>query len=32
MTTLSLPGRAPSGLGFRPDGSLLIVSTPTARC
>lgn len=27
MTTLPLPGRAPSGLGFRPDGSLLIVST-----
>lgn len=27
MTTLAVPGRAPSGLGFRPDGSLLIVST-----
>jgi len=27
LTTLSLPGRCPSGLGFRPDGSLLIVST-----
>lgn len=27
MSTLSLPGHAPSGLGFRPDGSLLIVST-----
>jgi sugar lactone lactonase YvrE len=27
MTTLPLPGRAPSGLGFRPDGSLLITST-----
>ena len=27
MTTLPLPGRAPSGLGFRPDGSLLIAST-----
>lgn len=27
MTTLALPGHAPSGLGFRPDGSLLIVST-----
>lgn len=27
LTTLPLPGRAPSGLGFRPDGSLLIVST-----
>jgi sugar lactone lactonase YvrE len=27
LTTLALPGRAPSGLGFRPDGSLLIAST-----
>lgn len=27
LTTLPLPGRAPSGLGFRPDGSLLIAST-----
>jgi sugar lactone lactonase YvrE len=27
MTTLALPGRAQSGLGFRPDGSLLIAST-----
>ena len=27
MTTLHLPGHAPSGLGFRPDGTLLIVST-----
>jgi sugar lactone lactonase YvrE len=27
LTTLPLPGRSPSGLGFRPDGSLLIVST-----
>lgn len=27
MTTLPLPGHAPSGLGFRPDGCLLIVST-----
>jgi sugar lactone lactonase YvrE len=27
MTTLPLPGRSPAGLGFRPDGSLLIVST-----
>lgn len=27
MTTLPLAGHAPSGLGFRPDGSLLIVST-----
>ena len=27
MSTLPLPGRAPSGLGFRPDGTLLIVST-----
>jgi sugar lactone lactonase YvrE len=26
-STLRLPGRAPSGLGFRPDGTLLIVST-----
>jgi sugar lactone lactonase YvrE len=26
-TTLALPGRAPSGLGFRPDGTLLIAST-----
>jgi sugar lactone lactonase YvrE len=26
VTTLPLPGRTPSGLGFRPDGSLLIVS------
>ena len=27
MSTLELPGHAPSGLGFRPDGTLLIVST-----
>ncbi|OBA73202.1 gluconolactonase [Mycobacterium sp. 1554424.7] len=27
VTTLALPGRSPSGLGFRPDGSLLIAST-----
>lgn len=27
MTTLPLPGHAPSGLGFRPDGTLYIVST-----
>jgi len=27
MTTLRLTGHAPSGLAFRPDGSLLIVST-----
>lgn len=27
MTTLRLPGHAPSGLGFRPDGTLLIAST-----
>lgn len=27
MSTLALAGHAPSGLGFRPDGSLLIVST-----
>lgn len=26
MSTLPLPGHAPSGLGFRPDGTLLIVS------
>ena len=26
-STLPLPGHAPSGLGFRPDGTLLIVST-----
>ena len=27
LTTLPLPGRSPAGLGFRPDGTLLIVST-----
>lgn len=27
MSALPLPGHAPSGLGFRPDGSLLIAST-----
>ena len=27
LTTLALAGHAPSGLGFRPDGSLLIAST-----
>jgi sugar lactone lactonase YvrE len=27
MTKLPLPGHAPAGLGFRPDGSLLIAST-----
>ncbi len=27
MSTLALPGHSPSGLGFRPDGTLLIVST-----
>jgi sugar lactone lactonase YvrE len=27
VTTLPLPGHAPAGLGFRPDGSLLIAST-----
>ncbi|MFV8241416.1 SMP-30/gluconolactonase/LRE family protein [Mycolicibacterium peregrinum] len=27
MTTLPVPGHCPSGLGFRPDGTLLIVST-----
>jgi sugar lactone lactonase YvrE len=26
LTTLPLPGHAPSGLGFRPDGALLIAS------
>lgn len=26
LTTLALPGRRPAGLGFRPDGSLLIAS------
>jgi sugar lactone lactonase YvrE len=26
LTTVPVPGHAPSGLGFRPDGSLLIVS------
>jgi sugar lactone lactonase YvrE len=26
-TTVALPGHAPSGLGFRPDGALLIAST-----
>ncbi|MGV0731213.1 SMP-30/gluconolactonase/LRE family protein [Mycolicibacter sinensis] len=26
MTTVALPGHTPSGLGFRPDGSLLIAS------
>ena len=27
LTTVPVPGHRPSGLGFRPDGSLLIVST-----
>lgn len=27
MTSLPVPGHSPSGLGFRPDGTLLIVST-----
>jgi sugar lactone lactonase YvrE len=27
LTTLPLPGHSPSGLGFRPDGTLLIAST-----
>src|SRR5215468_10024732 len=27
LTTLTLPGHSPSGLGFRPDGALLIAST-----
>lgn len=26
LTTLAVPGHSPSGLGFRPDGTLLIVS------
>lgn len=29
MSALPLPGHAPSGLGFRPDGTLLIVSSRT---
>jgi sugar lactone lactonase YvrE len=29
LTTLALPGHRPSGLGFRPDGALLIASTET---
>lgn len=29
LTTLPLPGHCPGGLGFRPDGSLLIASTET---
>lgn len=31
LTTLPLPGHSPSGLGFRPDGSLLIASTEDRR-
>jgi sugar lactone lactonase YvrE len=31
LTTLALPGVSPSGLGFRPDGSLLLVSTEDRR-
>lgn len=31
MTTLPLPGHAPSGLGFCPDGCLLVVSTDRRR-
>lgn len=27
LTTIAVPGHAPAGLGFRPDGSLLITST-----
>lgn len=30
-TTVPLPGHAPSGLGFRPDGTLLVVSTEAKR-
>jgi sugar lactone lactonase YvrE len=31
LTTLPLPGHSPSGLGFRPDGSLLIASAQDRR-
>jgi sugar lactone lactonase YvrE len=31
LTTLPLPGRSPSGQGFRPDGSLLIASAEDRR-
>ncbi|MEM6105399.1 SMP-30/gluconolactonase/LRE family protein [Mycobacterium sp. 050272] len=31
LTTLPLPGHSPSGLGFRPDGSLLIASSEDRR-
>ena len=31
VTTLPLAGHAPSGLGFRPDGSLLIASTESRK-
>lgn len=31
LTTLPLPGHSPAGLGFRPDGSLLIASTDDRR-
>ncbi|MCV7410097.1 gluconolactonase [Mycobacterium florentinum] len=31
LTTLPLPGHSPSGLGFRPDGSLLIASADDRR-
>lgn len=31
LTTLPLSGHAPAGLGFRPDGSLLIASTESRR-
>lgn len=31
LTTLPLPGHSPSGLGFRPDGSLLIASAEDRR-
>ena len=31
LTPWPLPGHAPSGLGFRPDGTLLIVSTEARR-
>jgi sugar lactone lactonase YvrE len=31
VTALPLPGHAPCGLGFRPDGSLLITCAQTRR-
>ena len=32
LTTLPLPGHAPSGLAFRPDGALLIASGGNRLC